>query len=636
MDAPNENESSESSNPFIGPRAYTEMEKGLFHGRDTEIEHIGTQIFASNSLLFFIYGDSGVGKTSLVQAGLSVWFDEHNISLEYENITNDSTLFNEISTLLNIRDHDNQRRVLCFDGFERVLNKLKHDPDAANFLPEIVKLIKEHLSNKEGIAYDARVLFILRSEWLAQLERCARLLANNLRTRYRIDPLPERIAVKVIVELSRNTAHSFTNEASEWVVNQMKSSDQVADVNLTILQVVCRKIWDKSQCKEIDKEWLETKSKEEPLIEGCLAEFFENALKESVLKAEKVGKCKDEIEERLRRWLSDCMLWNSTRKTVQMDEFLREAIKELNRQHVISEVEVKAKSNAPKLYELAHDRWVNVVRDSNLRWEAQGRVYLFGAKSFQDPVIFYEVQKHVSNIALRIREKEEREKYIFDPKSVQEDPIGDIHRHKQAQGHIGLMVLEGTVPFSRFNKETYKSLEWVRVRDAKEVRAYLLWLRDNNASPVNNDESNNYFLHATTLLKKWMNSQSLRVPRSDESFKNIKAYIGGIVCSGKDSGEWANDNIERLRIVKMKAGQLGDFRLNATDTENWLDSENYTKLFYESVLPSIEEGKKLEDLDKAIDLGRKNGLISCFEAAILMYYADVELVRERNLDRILD
>ena len=61
------------NSPFKFLDAYTPADKDCFFGRDTEIETLYTQIYKSRMLL--VYGQSGTGKTSLIQCGLGGRFD---------------------------------------------------------------------------------------------------------------------------------------------------------------------------------------------------------------------------------------------------------------------------------------------------------------------------------------------------------------------------------------------------------------------------------------------------------------------------------------------------------------------------------------------------------------------------------
>jgi hypothetical protein len=62
------------SSPFKFLDPFTKDDKDIFFGRDAEIEQLYEMVFESNLLL--VYGESGTGKTSLVQCGLSSRFSD--------------------------------------------------------------------------------------------------------------------------------------------------------------------------------------------------------------------------------------------------------------------------------------------------------------------------------------------------------------------------------------------------------------------------------------------------------------------------------------------------------------------------------------------------------------------------------
>jgi len=85
-----------------------------------------------------------------------------------------------------------------------------------------------------------------------------------------------------------------------------------------------------------------------------------------------------------------------------------------------------------------------------------------------------------------------------------------------------------------------------------------------------------------------------------------------------------------------------------SDEKNWEDAVEYSKHFYTAVYQLIKKDKNaaeneksvkdkaIDDLKLAINFEDKQALISCFEAAILMYYASPELVETAGLAGIFD
>ena len=69
------------NSPFKFLDAYDSQDKEIFFGREEEIEQLYKLIFQTNLML--VYGQSGTGKTSLIQCGLANRFKPTSPSLNY-------------------------------------------------------------------------------------------------------------------------------------------------------------------------------------------------------------------------------------------------------------------------------------------------------------------------------------------------------------------------------------------------------------------------------------------------------------------------------------------------------------------------------------------------------------------------
>jgi hypothetical protein len=61
----------DAGNPWPGLAAFTEAAKDSFNGRDAEAEELLRRV--TTAPLTVLFGKSGLGKTSLLQAGLSAY-----------------------------------------------------------------------------------------------------------------------------------------------------------------------------------------------------------------------------------------------------------------------------------------------------------------------------------------------------------------------------------------------------------------------------------------------------------------------------------------------------------------------------------------------------------------------------------
>lgn len=58
----------DSANPWLGLASFTEETRAYFHGRDEEIAELGRRV--QRKLLTVLFGQSGLGKTSILRAGI--------------------------------------------------------------------------------------------------------------------------------------------------------------------------------------------------------------------------------------------------------------------------------------------------------------------------------------------------------------------------------------------------------------------------------------------------------------------------------------------------------------------------------------------------------------------------------------
>ena len=68
MDSIPSNRSVDADNPWLGLESFTEAARDFFHGRDEEIAELQRRV--RHQTLTVLFGQSGLGKTSLLQAGL--------------------------------------------------------------------------------------------------------------------------------------------------------------------------------------------------------------------------------------------------------------------------------------------------------------------------------------------------------------------------------------------------------------------------------------------------------------------------------------------------------------------------------------------------------------------------------------
>jgi hypothetical protein len=389
------------SNPYIGPIAFENKHSHLFFGRPREIQELSSLIIAHSAVL--LYAKSGAGKTSLINAGLipemekdrfenfpparirateQRVFEESNVKniFVFHTLMSWSTLadlpkqFTQMSlaAFLKTRTHSlDQRgrpkpRLLIFDQFE-----------------ELFTFYPAQWNQREGFFQDLaqcladdpllRVLFVIREDYLANLDPYRRLLPEQLNTQYRLECLSQEMACLAVTMPLKKAEGSFAEGVASILVNKLASirvkgdKGKVIDargefVEPVLLQVVCQNLWNKlpSKTKEITFDDLEKFAD----VTLALQEFYEGALKAT---QQKSGVWEDKLRELFEYKLITPF---ATRGTVlrgdnSSEEISNTAIDELESQHIIR----SETRGGTSWFELTHDRLIEPIRKSNEVWK---------------------------------------------------------------------------------------------------------------------------------------------------------------------------------------------------------------------------------------------------------------------------
>ncbi|MCB0192024.1 MAG: N-acetylmuramoyl-L-alanine amidase [Anaerolineae bacterium] len=250
-------------NPYIGPRAFEQEESSYFFGRDEEIRILMGLVMARRVVLFF--AKSGVGKSSLVRAGLIPKLTEHKVvghgrrarriepkmhvlplasvggGIRTQSGQSIANVF-IYSALLNLRpdlpgeslssldlttglqplleaaptDSAGQTlpSLLVFDQFEELFNRhQEHWRQRADFFQQVSQAL--------AIYENLRVLFIMREDYIAELIPYADLLPDRLRSRFRMEHLGHDAAIEAIEKPALQEGRHFAPGVAKALVNNL-------------------------------------------------------------------------------------------------------------------------------------------------------------------------------------------------------------------------------------------------------------------------------------------------------------------------------------------------------------------------------------------------------------------------------
>ena len=313
---------------FIGLQSYTEAQSDIFYGRDDEIDRL-TNLVKANTLTI-VFGKSGTGKTSLLNAGVFPRLRKDyclpfRIRLEFQD--NSPDLVTQIKNILKTEIdkygfkvesypteettlweyfHSEQlwksvTPILIFDQFEEIFTLAKKSnrfgsAELAAFWEELADLIEnsipeklkdKFLNDKEKIDYSyknqkIKILFSFREEYLPEFETITSKIPSIKSSRFRLMPMDGYQAYEVITKTWKdNIDGEQAKEIIGFFINEedKNRSYDVIEIEPSLLSQVCSYI-DKERIKEgrdkISSEFLNKYPKE-----IILRSIYNEALSES-------------------------------------------------------------------------------------------------------------------------------------------------------------------------------------------------------------------------------------------------------------------------------------------------------------------------------------------------------------------
>ena len=386
----------EDKNPYVGPQP---MRSGdAIFGRNREISAL--RHFISAERIVLLHSPSGAGKSSLVAAGLipvladrfEIWgptrvnqmppgpvanrFTWSAISGFEQSLRRDSSagitaahLVQIPETLagLTLTEYVAQRErtkspLLIFDQFEEILR-----------VDSIDTATKQAFFTQLGdLLSDSRIwaLFIMREDYLAPLDPYLRLVPTHFQNRYRIDRLKTDMATEAIVRPTENLKRKYDPEAVELLVNNLATvnaqqldgtfADQVGDyVEPLQLQVVCYDIWSRKAPGDL----LIGADDVGKNITSALMNYYDHSVR--------LAAGENDLRERqIREWFQEMLITpDGVRSQVRQEREQSGGLDNNLVGQLLDTYLVRAEPRGfTNWYELAHDRLIAPVRESNRKW----------------------------------------------------------------------------------------------------------------------------------------------------------------------------------------------------------------------------------------------------------------------------
>lgn len=294
--APDAQSTVDPHNPWLGLASFTEETRAFFFGREEEVAELARRV--QRKLLTILFGKSGLGKTSILRAGLVPRLREHGfcpvyVRIDYSRDTPEpaeqikeairraasatgqwtqvgvAAAGESLWEFLHHRDDVLRDAsgatiipLLIFDQFEELFTLAQSDDfgraRAARFVEELADLV-ENRAPKELEAQierdeaaterfdftrgDYRVLISLREDYLAPLESLKRAMPSISQNRLRLAPMTGDQALQAVLQPGRRLV---SDEVAAAIVRFVAGGAELAnaEVEPSLLSLICRELND--------------------------------------------------------------------------------------------------------------------------------------------------------------------------------------------------------------------------------------------------------------------------------------------------------------------------------------------------------------------------------------------------------
>jgi hypothetical protein len=271
---------------YPGTKFFESHQHDIFFGREQETRDLIHSIKAHD--VFVIFADSGIGKTSLLNAGLIPELEKENIKPIHfrfqdtetppvKTIVKNLSLYckqpgllakdiqQELWRLFKCCDFKNKTPLFILDQFEEFFNHTKQDKEECiteladlinDYLPDYIRdEMREKFREKDPTEQElkyytpahVKMLFLIRADKLKFLDELTKKIPLILRNRFHLKPLNVAQAKQAILlpaSLPQNgfTSPSFTfqPEAVNAISSYLKNEEE--EVESFQLQVLCQEL----------------------------------------------------------------------------------------------------------------------------------------------------------------------------------------------------------------------------------------------------------------------------------------------------------------------------------------------------------------------------------------------------------
>ncbi len=284
----------DAQHPWLGLASFTEETRGFFHGREEEVGELSRRV--QRKLLTVLFGQSGLGKTSILRAGIVPRLRPEGycpvyVRIDYSPDTPSPTeqikqaifrateamgdwtqagVAQEGESLWEFLHHRDDILkdaggktvipLLIFDQFEEIFTLAQADDAgrkrAAQFIEDLADLVENRppkalearLEDDDTIPErfdfgraDYRILIALREDYLAHLESVKGIMPSITQNRMRLAPMTGQQALSAVMKPG---GRLVTQEVAESIVRFIAGGSELAnaEVEPSLLSLICREL----------------------------------------------------------------------------------------------------------------------------------------------------------------------------------------------------------------------------------------------------------------------------------------------------------------------------------------------------------------------------------------------------------
>ncbi len=247
----NESDFVKSDRPYKFLDYYTEQDEALFFGREHEIELITSNILGHQT--YIIHGRSGVGKSSIVRAGLSPVFKRKNhhvfVIRSYKDPLEE--IIHSLQSLIPVEFVLKAEKNL-YKGISEIYKRYQLNP-VIFFLDQfedfflLLSKDRKHtfIESIGGIIANenlpVKIVFVLREDLLAEMSRFKSVIPEIFHHEYRLGRLRHEQAVRAIIGPAREVGCPIAENLPERIWNDLTEN---GDIDPPQLQIVCDALFD--------------------------------------------------------------------------------------------------------------------------------------------------------------------------------------------------------------------------------------------------------------------------------------------------------------------------------------------------------------------------------------------------------